>query len=84
MSATPTLMSPPAGPMMRALASGWRLSGIFREVRLLSRPTGGLEDVFVHATAVEAAGMRALNEELGFVPVESELLLHKQRQKAAT
>jgi CspA family cold shock protein len=25
-------------------------------------PEGGAKDVFVHATAVEAAGMRALNE----------------------
>ena len=25
-------------------------------------PDGGTKDVFVHATAVEAAGMRALNE----------------------
>jgi beta-galactosidase len=27
----------------------WWLSGIFREVRLLARPTGGIEDWFVHA-----------------------------------
>ncbi|HLH57531.1 MAG TPA: glycoside hydrolase family 2 TIM barrel-domain containing protein, partial [Streptosporangiaceae bacterium] len=27
----------------------WRMSGIFRQVTLLSRPAGGIRDVFVHA-----------------------------------
>ena len=27
----------------------WWLSGIFRDVTLLSRPAGGVDDVFVHA-----------------------------------
>jgi len=34
----------------------WWLSGIFREVRLLARPAGGLEDAFVHATYDVATG----------------------------
>lgn len=38
----------------------WWLSGIFREVRLLSRPPGGLDDVFVHAGYDPAAGAGTL------------------------
>ena len=34
----------------------WWLSGIFREVLLLSRPAGGLDDVFVHADFEPASG----------------------------
>ena len=34
----------------------WWLSGIFREVLLLSRPASGLEDVFVHAHYAAATG----------------------------
>jgi beta-galactosidase len=38
----------------------WWLSGIFREVRLLSRPAGGLGDVFVHADYDAASGAGTL------------------------
>ena len=34
----------------------WWLSGIFREVRLLSRPAGGIDDVAVHAGYADGAG----------------------------
>ncbi|OMI36916.1 glycoside hydrolase family 2 TIM barrel-domain containing protein [Streptomyces sparsogenes] len=34
----------------------WRLSGIFRDVRLLARPVGGVRDVFVHADYDAATG----------------------------
>ena len=34
----------------------WWLSGIFREVALLSRPAGGLDDVFVHAAYDHVTG----------------------------
>jgi beta-galactosidase len=34
----------------------WRMSGIFREVALLARPSGGIRDVFVHADYDEATG----------------------------
>ncbi len=34
----------------------WWLSGIFREVRLLARPAGGIDDVFVHAGWAGGAG----------------------------
>ncbi|GAB7192354.1 glycoside hydrolase family 2 TIM barrel-domain containing protein [Kineococcus sp. NUM-3379] len=34
----------------------WWLSGIFREVTLLARPAGGVEDVFVHAGYDAASG----------------------------
>ena len=38
----------------------WWLSGIFREVALLSRPAGGLDDVFVHAGFDAATGAGTL------------------------
>ena len=38
----------------------WWLSGIFREVRLLSRPGNGLDDVFVHAGFDAATGAGTL------------------------
>ncbi|HEX7189464.1 MAG TPA: glycoside hydrolase family 2 TIM barrel-domain containing protein, partial [Actinomycetes bacterium] len=65
----------------------WWLSGIFREVRLLSRPTGGLEDVFVHATYDSVTGGGSLRvetpvparvrvPELGIdIPANEEILL---------
>jgi beta-galactosidase len=34
----------------------WRMSGIFREVSLLARPSGGIRDVFVHADYDAATG----------------------------
>ncbi|MFF7137258.1 glycoside hydrolase family 2 TIM barrel-domain containing protein [Streptomyces sp. NPDC008196] len=34
----------------------WRLAGIFRDVALLSRPVGGIRDVFVHADYDAASG----------------------------
>ncbi|NAZ77468.1 DUF4981 domain-containing protein [Kineococcus sp. T13] len=41
----------------------WWLSGIFRDVALLSRPAGGVEDVFVHAGFDAAAGTGRLRVE---------------------
>jgi beta-galactosidase len=38
----------------------WWLPGIFREVRLLARPTGGVEDFFVHADFDHTTGAGAL------------------------
>lgn len=38
----------------------WWLSGIFREVQLLARPAGGLDDVFVHAGYDAASGAGTL------------------------
>ena len=38
----------------------WWLSGIFREVRLLARPAGGLDDVFVHAAYDATTGAGSL------------------------
>ena len=55
----------------------WWLSGIFRSVTLLSRPAGGIDDVFVHADAdgtlrVETvAGARLSVPELGLVDVDA-------------
>ena len=55
----------------------WWLSGIFRPVTLLSRPAGGVDDVFVHADAdgtlrVETvAGARLSVPELGLVDVDA-------------
>jgi beta-galactosidase len=38
----------------------WWLSGIFREVNLLSRPVGGIDDVFVHADYDHGTGRGTL------------------------
>jgi beta-galactosidase len=38
----------------------WWLSGIFREVTLLSRPVGGIDDLFVHADYDHATGTGTL------------------------
>ena len=63
----------------------WWLSGIFREVRLLARPAGGLEDVFVRAGYADGAGTlrvetpvpaRVLVPELGIdAPTNSDLAI---------
>jgi CspA family cold shock protein len=39
-----------------------RTSGTVKFFNYFITPDGGAKDVFVHASAVEAAGMRALNE----------------------
>ena len=55
----------------------WWLSGIFRPVTLLSRPAGGIDDVFVHADGdgtlrVETvAGARLSVPQLGLVDVDA-------------
>ncbi|MFF1703286.1 glycoside hydrolase family 2 TIM barrel-domain containing protein [Streptomyces sp. NPDC058252] len=41
----------------------WWLSGIFRSVRLLSRPAGGLDDFFVHAAYDHTTGAGTLRVE---------------------
>jgi beta-galactosidase len=43
----------------------WWLSGIFRSVRLLARPTGGLGDVFVHAGYDHVTGRGTLRVDTG-------------------
>jgi beta-galactosidase len=61
----------------------WWLSGIFRPVSLLERPSGGLEDVFVHADYDHVSGAGRLKvdtdrpatvscPELGLVAVDAE------------
>jgi len=43
----------------------WWLSGIFREVRLLARPAGGIEDWFVHAGYDHETGAGTLRVDAG-------------------
>jgi beta-galactosidase len=46
----------------------WWLSGIFRSVSLLARPTGALPDVFVHADYDHVTGAGTLRVDTGGVP----------------
>ncbi|HKN95768.1 MAG TPA: glycoside hydrolase family 2 TIM barrel-domain containing protein, partial [Pseudonocardiaceae bacterium] len=46
----------------------WWLSGIFRGVSLLSRPAGGLPDLFVHADYDHVTGTGTLRVDTGGVP----------------
>ena len=57
----------------------WWLSGIFREVRLLSRPAGGLDDVFVHAGYSDGAGTLRVD-----TPVPARVLVPELGIDAAT
>lgn len=59
----------------------WWMSGIFREVRLLARPAGGVEDVFVRAGYDAASGAGSLRVDAS---VPARLLVPELGVDAAT
>jgi hypothetical protein len=68
------------GTLVLAEHRGQRLGATVKVASLLAAREQGVSSRVRTSSDDQNSWMRAINEELGFVPVESEILLHKQRQ----
>ncbi len=72
------------GTLVRAQHRGMRLGRAVKIASLLTARDHGRAKHVRTSSDDQNVWMRAINEELGFVPVESEILLQKQRRDPAT
>jgi GNAT superfamily N-acetyltransferase len=71
------------GTLVLSQHRGRRLGAAVKSASLLAARAHGTARVRTSSDD-QNAWMRAINEQLGFVPVESEVILHKQRRDAVT